>query len=238
VWLKLMPKPGAWMERFKIAMGFPMLATAVWLFWVTASRMGKTGVLWFGLFLVILAAASWTWGEFVQRGTRRKAFAVIVALSLVTVGYAVILEGTLQWRSGIRKASIDWKPWSAEAVKKAREAGHPVFVDFTADTCINCKANLATSIDIASVRSKFEELGVVTLVADFTDKNEGIARELKAHGRNGVPLVLVYSAKIDEPPQVLPAVLRPSIVLGALDKAAQSSPKPNSPVSISQNPTP
>jgi thiol:disulfide interchange protein DsbD len=30
-WLKFLPKPGAWMERFKIAMGFPMLATAMWL---------------------------------------------------------------------------------------------------------------------------------------------------------------------------------------------------------------
>ena len=31
-WLKFLPKPGAWMEQFKIAMGFPMLATALWLF--------------------------------------------------------------------------------------------------------------------------------------------------------------------------------------------------------------
>ncbi|HKQ40206.1 MAG TPA: protein-disulfide reductase DsbD domain-containing protein, partial [Verrucomicrobiae bacterium] len=31
--LKVLPKPGEWMEKFKIAMGFPMLATAVWLYW-------------------------------------------------------------------------------------------------------------------------------------------------------------------------------------------------------------
>ena len=30
--MKFLPKPGAWMEKFKIAMGFPMLATALWLF--------------------------------------------------------------------------------------------------------------------------------------------------------------------------------------------------------------
>ncbi len=29
--LQALPKPGAWMEKFKIAMGFPMLATALWL---------------------------------------------------------------------------------------------------------------------------------------------------------------------------------------------------------------
>jgi thiol:disulfide interchange protein DsbD len=28
-WLRFLPKPGAWMQKFKVAMGFPMLATAV-----------------------------------------------------------------------------------------------------------------------------------------------------------------------------------------------------------------
>ncbi|HEY2329436.1 MAG TPA: protein-disulfide reductase DsbD domain-containing protein, partial [Verrucomicrobiae bacterium] len=56
-WLKFLPKPGAWMEKFKIAMGFPMLATVVWLFNVASSSYGKN-VLWLGLFLVIVAFAA------------------------------------------------------------------------------------------------------------------------------------------------------------------------------------
>ena len=46
--LKLLPKPGGWMEKFKNAMGFPMLATAVWLMWVSSSR--EDDALWLGLF--------------------------------------------------------------------------------------------------------------------------------------------------------------------------------------------
>jgi len=57
-WLKFLPKPGAWMEKFKIAMGFPMLATAVWLLNIAASTYGKN-VLWLGIFLVVLAFAAW-----------------------------------------------------------------------------------------------------------------------------------------------------------------------------------
>jgi len=52
--LKFLPKPGAWMEKFKIAMGFPMLATVVWLFSVASSDYGAR-VLWLGIFLVIIA---------------------------------------------------------------------------------------------------------------------------------------------------------------------------------------
>ena len=96
--LKFLPKPGAWMEKFKIAMGFPMLATTVWLFNVASSSYGKN-VLWLGVFLVVVAFASWIFGEFVQRGRSRKSVAAIIALLLLIGGYAFALEKELDWRS-------------------------------------------------------------------------------------------------------------------------------------------
>ncbi len=224
-WLALLPRPGAWMVRFKVAMGFPMLATAVWLFWVTATRLGKAGVFWLGLFLVILALAAWVWGEFVQRGTKRRALAMAICLLFVASGYGFILENELHWRSplGAQKEAIDWQSWTAEAVAKAREAGHPVLVDFTADTCWNCQVNKATSIDIAKTREKLKAINAVTLVADFTDADEAIAKELKKFDRPGVPLVLVYPADKNQPPLVLPPVLTPGIVQDALDKAGKTA---------------
>ena len=48
-WLRFLPKPGPWMEKFKIAMGFPMLGTAMWLFMLTYEYYGDR-ILWFGIF--------------------------------------------------------------------------------------------------------------------------------------------------------------------------------------------
>jgi thiol:disulfide interchange protein DsbD len=222
-WLRLLPKPGAWMERFKVAMGFPMLATAMWLFWLTGTRMGKTGVLWLGMFLVLLALAAWIWGEFVQRGTRRKGLAMAICLVLVAGAYGGILEKQLQWRApvGKKKDGIDWKKWSPEAVEQARQDGHAVLVDFTADTCLNCQVNKLTSLEIEPTRRKLKEIDAVAFLADFTDEDPAIARELKRHDRAGVPLVLVYPKDTKLPPIVLPAILTPSLVLDALDKAAK-----------------
>jgi thiol:disulfide interchange protein/DsbC/DsbD-like thiol-disulfide interchange protein len=230
-WLKLLPKPGPWMERFKIAMGFPMLATAVWLFWFTSSRMGSGAVLWLGLFLVLLAAAAWVWGEFVQRASRGRGVGMAVALALVAIGYFVILEHELHWRTraarqvadGALKTSadgIDWMPWSPEAVASARAAMRPVLVDFTADNCLNCKLNKRTSLEIPEVRAKLKEIGAVALLADFSDGDPQIAAELRRYNRAGVPLVLVYPRDPKAPPMVLPIILTPSSVLGALDRAA------------------
>jgi thiol:disulfide interchange protein DsbD len=233
-WVKLLPRPGAWMERFKVAMGFPMLATAIWLFSFTARRFGSDGPLWLALFLVIVALAAWVFGEFVQRGTQRRGIAAVVCVLLLAGGYVKALEDELHWRSpakNVASAGADpvaataspdklvWAKWSADAVAKARAEGRVVLVDFTADWCLTCKANLRTSIDIASTRKKLAELNAVTLIGDNTDEDPAIIAELKKFGRAGVPLVLVYPRDAAKPPLVLPAFLTPSIIHDALDKA-------------------
>ncbi len=230
-WLKFLPKPGAWMEKFKIAMGFPMLATAVWLFNLAAGSYGKS-VLWLGIFLVVVAFAAWIFGEFVQRGRARKGLALAIALVLLVGGYAYALESQLHWRkpmaaketTGSLKEStegIDWQRWSPEAVAQARADGHPVLVDFTADWCLTCQVNKKTSIEIPAVRAKLKEINAVALLGDYTRFPDNITTELNRFNRAGVPLVLVYPKDATQPPIVLPEILTPGIVLDALDRAAR-----------------
>lgn len=229
-WMKFLPKPGAWMEKFKIAMGFPMLATAAWLaFSVGAAHFGKK-VFWLGIFLVLLALAAWVWGEFVQRGRKRTGLARGISLAIVIAAYAFILERELHWRTPVvaqaggveqKPGGVAWEPWSPEAVAKARAEGRPVFVDFTADWCVTCQANKKTSIEISSVIEKLKEINAVSLLGDYTLVPDNITRELQKFGRAGVPLVLVYPRDASKPPQVLPELLTPGIVLEALEQAAK-----------------
>jgi thiol:disulfide interchange protein DsbD len=58
-------------------------------------------------------------------------------------------------------------------------------------------------------------------MGDYTHFPAAITTELQRFNRAGVPLVLVYPKKSDAPPMVLPEVLTPSLVLGALDRAAK-----------------
>ena len=232
-WLRFLPKPGNWMVGFKKAMGFPMLATAIWLLWVATKRFGRDGILWLGLFLVLISLAAWIWGDFVQRGTKRKGLAMAFSLVFLITGYGYALEQKLQWRdagaittSGSfetqKKAApgdIDWQPWSRDAIAAARAAGRPVLVDFTADWCFTCKANKKIAIDIESTRKKLGENNFVTLIADNTAPREDIALELRKYGRAGVPMVLVYPPDPAKEPQLLPTALKPSIVHDAIDKA-------------------
>lgn len=231
-WLKFLPKPGNWMVHFKHAMGFPMLATAIWLLWVSTRIFGRDGALWLGLFLVVLSLAVWIWGEFVQRGSERRTLAMGLSLLLAGGAYAYALEGQLHWRNPAKPAEagamaksspdgIDWQPWSLDAVTKARAEGRVVLVDFTADWCFTCKANLKSSLEITETRKKLKELNAVALLADNTLESPAIVTELKKFGRAGVPMVLVYPRDSKAEPILLPTLLTPSIVLEALNKAAK-----------------
>jgi len=229
-WLKFLPKPGAWMERFKILMGFPMVATAFWLFSLSAGHFGRSGVLWLGLLLVFVALAAYIFGEFVQRGSKHRGLAGAIATVLLFGSLAYVLEGQLKWRSPERagtaattlesKVGIAWKAWTPTALAEARKSGKPVFVDFTADWCVTCQANKKTSIEITSVKEKLAAIGAISFLGDYTYEDAAIAAELKKYGRAGVPLVVVFPADPQAEPIVLPEILTPGIVLDALDKAA------------------
>ncbi len=235
-WLKLLPKPGPWMLRFKMFLGFPMLATAVWLLDISAAGYGNGGVLWLGLYLVVLSLAAWVWGEYAQRGSTRKGVAALVGLALVSGGYWGILEGQLNWRSpvtieanqsvkgavGVSAGTLWWEPWSPEAVLAAQAKGQPVLVDFTAKWCLTCQVNKKVALEADVVRKELQAKEFRLFMADNTNPNPKISAELQRHNRAGVPLVLVYAPATNLPPIVLPEVLTPGIVLEALEKAVPS----------------
>ncbi len=232
-WLKFLPKPGDWMVKFKMIMGFPMLATVVWLYTITVKHFGEEAMLWLGLFLVVLALAAWVFGEFIQRGYMRKNLAWAAVAALLVAAYGFILEHELDWRSpepasaatpmpGRKaKGSIAWLPWSPEAVAAARTAGQAVLVDFTADWCMTCKVNAKTAIEVPEVRDALRTNNIAALMGDYTKSDARIGEELKRHQRAGVPLVLVFPRDPGKPPRVLPEVLTKGIVLDALKWATK-----------------
>ncbi len=235
-WVKFLPKPGAWMEKFKIAMGFPMLATALWLGSLATSFYGER-TWWLGVFLVCVGAAAWTFGEFFQRGGKRRGLALVITLLLLFIGYAWALNGGLRWRApetgAGKEASLKhapegyaWQPWSAEAVARARAAGRMVVVDFTAKWCQICNVSVKPAFENESVIARLKQLDAVALVADYTLRPQAITDELARFERAGVPMVLVYPPDATKPPAVLPEPLPypapySPVVLDALNQATR-----------------
>ncbi len=230
--LKFLPKPGPWMEKFKHAMGFPMAATAIWLWSFGGGNFGDSGGLWLGLFLLFIAVGAWVYGDFAQRGRSHQGSATIVAVMVVVIGYAFTLEHELRWREPrIASASddiivtepggIEWRRWNPDAIAKARAEGHPVLIDFTAKWCLTCQLNKTRSIEIDSVKEKLKEMNAKAFLADFTRRDPKIGAGIRSYGRAGIPLVLVLPADPSASPILLPeGPFGPASMLQALELAS------------------
>ena len=207
----LLPKPGAWMERFRRWMALPMGLTTLALIWLIA-RLGGQG---FALIALLLTAgiviALFVVGRLQQKGKMAwPAFGLIAAPFLVFAAFA--LPASYSSAVTASSASIhDPASFSEEALENARAQGKPVFLWFTADWCLTCKVNERVAIEQEQTRAAFEKAGVVTMRGDWTRRDEAITRFLTAQGAAGVPLYLYYPAGSDTP-ETLPQVLTPDLL--------------------------
>ena len=100
--------------------------------------------------------------------------------------------------------------WSEVRVASYLQQQKPVFVYFTADWCLTCKANEAGTIEREEVQRAFKAAGVKTLVGDWTNGDPSITRFLESRGRAGVPLYFWYAPGRE--PEELPQILTPSML--------------------------
>ena len=109
------------------------------------------------------------------------------------------------------------------SLERARAAGRPVFVDFTADWCITCKVNESVVLEDSRVQSELARLRFVTFKADWTLYDDEIRQVLASFGRAGGPMYLVYAPNSPGRPKLLPELLTVDLVIDALRDAAGAS---------------
>jgi len=230
--LKVLPKPGAWMETFKQVLAFPLYATVAWLAWVLGAQAGNDAVLALLAGLVLVAMGAWVFGRWGHSG---RAWHPAVAAALAIAGVFVawprgdMATQAIAATPVARKGELPWQPWSPETVADLTGKGTPVFVDFTAAWCVTCQVNKRVALHNDAVVKEFAARGVVPLRADWTRQDPRITATLSALGRNAVPVYALYIPG-ESAPHLLPEVLTPSLVLAELSNV----PAAKQPTAITQ----
>ena len=210
--LKVLPKPGAWMETLKQFMAFPMWGSALWLTWVLSGQVQTDSVLMVLLGALFIALGLWI----LEKNQSSDGFAKWMSLSLVTIllGAALWLAPT-DYENIEQDTSSDLNSYSPELLDSLLAENKPVFLNFTADWCITCKVNEAIVLNQVSIKNALESKGIVYLKADWTRKDETIANKLAEYGRTGVPLYLLYSS--EGIPVILPELLTEDMLLSYIE---------------------
>lgn len=215
-----LPRPGAWMETFKQLMAFPLYVTVGWLLWVLSIQKGSDSVLAATITLIGVAFAAWLLGRRPEPGWMRDAMAAGITLLAIGIGALSLGAASPNGASkAVTAANSDGPKSEAFSLMRLLELtsqNRPVFVNLTAAWCITCKVNERLALRSEQVAKAFAERGVAYLVGDWTNGNPEITALLKAHGRAGVPLYLLYANGPDAEPEMLPQLLTESMILGRL----------------------
>lgn len=227
-WLRFVPRPGAWMVRFRQAMGFLLLATAVWLLSVLGAQRGPSAIVATLTLMTAVAFAIWLGaggGPRLRRHRLVGAAAGILVTSLALVWTARQLADNVSVTVAAAPVNSDGQPWTrftpAELQRRV-ESGETVFLDFTAEWCWNCKVNERAVLDTAFMRAEFQRRGVTPMKADWTMRDPDITRLLAKFGRAGVPFYVVFPAGKLTEPIVLSEVITRASVVAALERAGGS----------------
>ncbi|MEQ1510205.1 MAG: thioredoxin family protein [Sphingopyxis sp.] len=186
-----LPKPGPWMVTLRRWLALPMALTALALVWLLGRQVEGAGWLIGGGVLAATVLLGWWAGR--RQASGGDASIVLFAIAALIVPASLLLPAP---RPQAQQAAgaLDAQPWSVAAQARALASGKPVFIYFTADWCVSCKVNEAAAISRDATTAAFRDAHVTVLVADWTNADPAITRELARLGRNSVPLYLWYPA--------------------------------------------
>lgn len=249
--LKSLPKPGAWMERFKEVMGFVLLATVIWLLWTIPTQLMLPSF----AFLFALWFACWVYGRIPYEasvGNRLRSW--IVCAAIASAGWFMafpVLGAATEAKAGreferrismMRFATAEgqvagmvpaevkpddrdelhWLPFSMALLGQETALNRTVVVDFTADWCATCKILERTVLNTQKVREFVDANQLVMLMADWTTPNPEIDTMLQKLGSEQIPVLAIFPAGRPNQPIVLRGGYTQTTLLEKLGEAGAS----------------
>ncbi len=190
---KMLPRPGEWMQTFKVLMGFALLGAVVFFFGSVTEKYAMPTL----AFLVFLGMACWWIGrihltaELPEKLSGWGRGLGIVALGAFVAFYVLI-----------PRHELPWEPYSRALMERYLAEGRPVFIDATADWCATCKLNESVALNRGVTKTYFASHNIVPLKADNTENSAEINALLDGLGNttHGLPYyVLILPDRPDDP---------------------------------------
>ncbi len=223
-----LPRPGAWMDRIKQLLAFPLYLTAAWLVWVLSLQAGADAVLAVLVGMILVAVAAWLFEirHGLVGGRRHLVGAASLAAGLAAFALATWPQAgalPLSHAGPVTAAPTSsgsvapaFEAFSPQRLAALQAAGTPTFVNLTAAWCITCQVNERVALASQRVADAFRARGIVYLKGDWTNRDAEITRLLDSFGRSGVPLYLFYRPGSDAP-VILPQILTETVVIDAIE---------------------
>ena len=198
--VKLLPKPGGWMNNLKYFLGLLMLLSFVWI-----SNLFKINYLLIFLFTSLILIFTCL--------KNKSKFTMITSLLFVITNIFFFSE-----KMNLHKNKLIWEDYNDKSLESYLNENRFVLVDVTADWCVTCQFNKITTLNTKKLVDFLIQHEVLVIRADWTNKDKDIFDFYKKYNRYGIPVNIVYGPKNKEG-ILLPEILSKDIVIDKLMEA-------------------
>ena len=206
-WIRYAPHPGAWSEKLKHFMAFPMLATSAWLIHLL-NRQQPDLLLPLLLNLLLLG-----FGFYLINNTQIKWLKRLAKISIILAIIGAFFSYSYHQQKTDKTSQIEWQTFSTAKLNQLRSQGQPLFINFTADWCLTCKWNEQVAFKNKKVVQLFKNKKIQALTGDWTHKNQEITDILDSYSRSGIPFYLYFPEGVHSTGSILPEWLTPGILI-------------------------
>ena len=196
--LRWLPKPGPWMRTLQRCLGYVFLLTILWLLYILHQQTSA-------LFIFGALAALTGLFFFMREFHSPRRWLVVIGICLFTIAASEMWNR----KTDASRSEETALTFSETDLQNRLNKGETLFVYITADWCITCKFNESTVIHTEWFEKMLKEQKVVSMKADWTQRDETIAAFLKKYGRVGIPFAMLITK---EKTLVLPELLTRSVV--------------------------
>jgi thiol:disulfide interchange protein DsbD len=251
---KILPKPGEWMESFKQLMGFTLMGAAIFYYGSLQKQLSSDAANSFLFFLLALGVALWAtqkFGGFEHSSARRWTVRGLAVALTVGMGFwlldfkrppkpaAVASKDPVGGDTApngaatgaaadldpeVKDGKINWAQFEDARLKAELARGRAVFIDFTADWCMNCKTNERLFIEVEQIRADLQKGRILPMKVDLTtdEAQDEMKPWMEKLGRAAIPIYVVYYP--DGAYDLLPETITTSMLSEALTKATKKFP--------------
>ncbi len=216
--IKWLPKPGAWMVRFKEFSGFVLLGSVVFII----SSLNEKYTIPTLVMLIGVALGLWMIGSlYDHRSKSSHKYAVRVA-ALALAG-AISFFGYRMTTSSSDAHHLKWEAFSESKLNSLVAERKTVLIDFTADWCLTCKTVEKLSLNRAGTHEMVTKHGIVPLMADYTEFSPELKRWLDRFDSKSIPLTVIFPANDPSRPILLRDFYTQSALLKKLEQAVETT---------------
>ena len=181
--LSALPRAGEWMLHVKKAMGFILIAMALYFL---RPLIGDVAFQYGAAASLLIGAAF----LFLTRSQGAKVWRIAIAILLLVSGVAFAMPKK-------RAVEVRWDKYDTKAFSAARAANKPVVIDFYADWCLPCKELDEKTFGDPKVAEELNRF--VRVKADLTAPNSALAKQ---YAILGVPTLVFLDANGNEIPDL------------------------------------